>query len=387
MYVEGQPRDARIDRALVGGGELVLETIQGEAPILVWPDVLFGISLVPGKDGVRATLGGRTVYVTPDEILSRQLYDHGLRIPSIGISLGVDTGALATMLADKLGTTQSNVLEQASLRRIRVERKVAAERPRITAKNLRREDVREAVIAGAKYLARGISPEGRYRFTVSAPTNEVLPGYDWPRHAGATYFLAQVAAMTRDPALIAASRRAATLMTESGLTKCGAYACVGEENWIGLGSSALAVVALSEIVEKKIDTGFTFHVVALTAFLRSQQRPDGEFMHFYDRAAGRPIDTQGLYYSGEAALALAKAYAITKNPADLDAAVRALRYLVTTTAKNTGPARCSARCGRMRPTPRPSIFVCAGRDSGARFSSVKGILSSTPMARSASVPW
>ena len=328
VYGEGQPRDARLDRALAGGGELVLETIQGEAPILVWPDVVFGISLVPGKDGVRATLGGRTVYVTPDEILSRQLYDHGLRIESIGISLGVDTGALVTMLADKLATTQSNVLEQASLRRIRVERKTAAERPRITAKNLRREEVREAVIAGAKYLARGISPEGRYRYTVSAPSNQVLPGYDWPRHAGATYFLAQVAAMTRDPALIAASRRAATLMTESGLTKCGAYACVGEENWIGLGSSALAVVALSEIVEKKIDTGFTFYVVALTGFLRAQQRPDGEFMHFYDRAAGHPIDTQGLYYSGEAALALAKAYAITKNPADLDAAVRALRYLV-----------------------------------------------------------
>jgi hypothetical protein len=328
IYGEGQSSDARIDRALAGGGELVLEVIKGEAPILVWPDVAFGISLVPGKDGVRARLGDRTVYVTPDEILSRQLYDHGLRVVSIGISLGVDTGALLTMLADKLATTQNIVLEQASLRRIRVERKAAAERPRITAQNLRREEVREAVIAGAKYLARGVSPEGRYRYTVSAPSNTELPGYDWPRHAGATYFLAQVAAMTREPSLIAASRRAATLMTESGLSKCGTHLCVGEDNTVGLGSTALAVVALSEIVEKKIDTGFAFHVAALTAFLRAQQRPDGEFMHYYDRGSARPIDTQGLYYSGEAALALAKAYAITKNPADLDAAVRSLRYLV-----------------------------------------------------------
>lgn len=328
VYGEGQSNDARIDRALANGGELVLETVTGQAPILVWPEVALGISFVPGRDGVRATLGGRTVHVTPDELLSRQLYDHGLRIPSIGITIGLDTSALATLLAEKLAGSPGTVLEQASLRRIRVERKAGAPRPRITAKNLRREDVREAVIAGARYLARGVSPEGRYRYTVSAPSNQELPGYDWPRHAGATYFLAQVAAMTRDPSLIDASRRAASLMTASGLSKCGTLACVGQENWIGLGSTALAVVALAEIVEKKIDTDFAWHVVALTQFLRAQQRPDGEFMHYYDRDAGRPVDTQGLYYSGEAALALARAYAITKNPADLEAAVRALRYLV-----------------------------------------------------------
>jgi hypothetical protein len=328
VYGEGQSNDARIDRALADGGELVLETIIGDAPILVWPDEVLGLSFVPGRDGVRATLGGRTVHVTPDDLLSRQLYDHGLRIPSIGITIGLDTGALATMLAEKLAVSPSTVFEQASLRRIRVERKAGAPRPRITAKNLRREDVRDAVIAGARYLARGVSPEGRYRYTVSAPSNRELEGYDWPRHAGATYFLAQVAAMTRDQSLIDASRRAASLMTASGLSKCGTLACVGEENWIGLGSTALAVVALAEIVEKKIDPSFALHVAALTQFLRAQQRPDGEFMHYYDRGSGRPVDTQGLYYSGEAALALAKAYTITKNPADLEAAVRSLRYLV-----------------------------------------------------------
>jgi hypothetical protein len=328
VYLEGQRRDARIDRALAAGGTLVLETVEGESPILAWPDVALGISFVPGRDGVKATLGGRTVYVTPDELLSRQLYDHGIRIPSIGISLGLDTDALATMLADKLATSRDTVLEQASLRRIRVSRSTGTERPRITAQNLRREDVREAVIAGARYLARGVSPEGRYRYTVKAPTNEDLGGYDWPRHAGATYFVAQVAAMTNDPTLADAARRAATLMTASGLSTCGTLPCVGEEDWVGLGSTALAVVALAEIVEKKIDTGFAFPLVGLTRFLRSQQRADGEFMHYYDRSSGRPVDTQGLYYSGEAALALAKAYGITKDPADLDAAVRALRYLV-----------------------------------------------------------
>jgi hypothetical protein len=325
---EGKPRDARLDQEVAAGGELVLETIVGQAPILVQPALAFGVSLVPGKDGVKATLGDRTVYVTPDDLLSRQLYDHGLPIPAVGIIVGVDTGVLTTMLADKLETSRDTVLEKASLRRIRVERKAGPERPRITATNLRREDVRDAIVAGAHYLARGVSAEGRFRFNVSAPSNADLGGYDWPRHAGATYFLAQAAAMTNDQSLIDATRRAATLLTMSGMSNCGDHLCVGEDNRVGLGSSALAVVALAEITEKKLDDRFVFPMVALTAFLRAQQRPDGEFMHYFDRATGQRIDTQGLYYSSEAALALARAYNITKDLADLDAAVRSLKYLV-----------------------------------------------------------
>jgi hypothetical protein len=69
-------------------------------------------------------------------------------------------------------------------------------------------------------------------------------------------------------------------------------------------------------------------VLDLAAFLRSQQRADGEFMHRYDRDAGRPIDVQGLYYSGEAALALSRAHLVSGDARDLDAASRALARLV-----------------------------------------------------------
>jgi len=51
-------------------------------------------------------------------------------------------------------------------------------------------------------------------------------------------------------------------------------------------------------------------------------------MHQYDRAAQHPIDVQFLYYSGEATLALARAYSISKDPVQLDAARRGLAHLV-----------------------------------------------------------
>jgi hypothetical protein len=103
---------------------------------------------------------------------------------------------------------------------------------------------------------------------------------------------------------------------------------VGDEPVVALGSSALALLAFTEIVDRKVDPGYRTIVTDMARFLRSQQRPDGEFMHDYDRRAGRPIDRQGLYYSSEATLALARAYPITQDPADLDAAVRGLRNLV-----------------------------------------------------------
>jgi hypothetical protein len=51
-------------------------------------------------------------------------------------------------------------------------------------------------------------------------------------------------------------------------------------------------------------------------------------MHEFDRDAGRAVDVQYVYYSGEATLALARAYTLTGDPRDLDAATRGLSHLV-----------------------------------------------------------
>ncbi len=322
-------RDPRIDRALADSkGELVFETVVADSPILNWTELILGLSLVPGRDGLRARLGDATTYVTPDDLLSRQLFDHGLRIQTLSIALGLDTVGLAQLLAEKFKTSPERLLERVSLRRIRVERHTSYERPRITPDGLNREQVKEAIVAAARYLGHAVSNEGRFRYTVQAPSNRELPGYDWPRHAGATYFLAQVAGLTRDPFLADACRRAASLLRGGALTSCGGLPCVGDEPIVTLGSSALALLAFAEIVEINIDSGYRTIVADMARFVRSQQRADGEFMHDYDRQAGRPIDRQGLYYSSEATLALARAYAITRDPADLDAAVRGLRHLV-----------------------------------------------------------
>ena len=312
---------------------LVYETVVGEAPVPLRPEAAFALSFVPGQDGFAVTVGDRTEYLTPDDLLSRQAYDKGVEVPSLGFKAGVDVMLALAIFADRFAMTVPDLLERARVRRVRVVRSVrgaSAERSSrpVTADTMTDDDVRGGVIAAARFLARGVDERGRFRYLVDAPTNRTLAGYDWPRHAGATYFLAQAAALSEDPELARATLRAAARLRDEAMVACGDHRCIGDERVVDVGSTALAVIAFAQIAQAKIDPGYAAIVPELTAFLRDQQRPDGDFMHEYDRRDRRPIDVQLLYYTGEASLALSRAHALLRDPRDLDAAARALAYLV-----------------------------------------------------------
>ncbi len=325
-------RDPLLDAALAvhPDATLVYESVVAEAPVPLRPEAAFALSFVPGRDGFAVTVGDRTEYLTPDELLSRQAYDKGVEVPSLGFKAGVDVTLALAILADRFGLTVPDLLERARIRRVRMVRSIPGEppRPAVTPATLTDADVRDAALAAARFLARGVDARGRFRYLVDAPSNRTLPGYDWPRHAGATYFLAQAAALSHDPELASAALRTARWLRDEAMVSCGAHRCIGDDRVVDVGSTALAVIAFAEIAQAKLDPGYAAIVPELTAFLRAQQRPDGEFMHEYDRTQRRPIDIQLLYYTGEAALALSRANTLLRDPADLSAASRALAHLV-----------------------------------------------------------
>lgn len=325
-------RDAALDAALAShpGATLVYESVVGEGPVMLYPEPAFSLSFVPGRDGLVGSIDGRTAYVTPDELLARQAYDHGFELPgNLGVQTGLDAPLALALLTDRLGATVPDLIAKGSVRRIRVVRTTpsAPPDPVITADSLSAEQVRDGAIAAGRYLARGIDADGRFRYLVDAPTNRTLPGYDWPRHAGATYFLTQVAALTHDREVSFAALRAGSFLRDHAMVECGPTRCIGSEPVVDLGSTALTVIAFVEIARTGLDPGYAVILPPLTAFMRGQQRPDGEFMHEYDRRTSQPIDVQLLYYSGEAALALARAHSVTGDPRDLAAATSAVAYL------------------------------------------------------------
>ena len=327
-------RDPSLAAALAAPGPgaptLVDEALVGEGPIVVHPEAAFALSFVPGTDGVAATVGDHTEYLTPDDLLSHQGYDKGIELKSLGFKAGVDVPLVLALLADQFAMTVPDLMDRARFERIRVVRSVPGEAPKapIEPDTLTQGAVRDGALAAARFLARGVDDQGRFRYMVDAPTNRTLPGYDWPRHAGATYFLAQAAALSGDRDVGGAALRAAGWLRDHAMADCGPHKCIGDDRVVDVGSTALGVIAFVEIARAGLDARYANLVRPLTAFLRAQQRADGEFMHEYDRDASRPIDIQLLYYSGEAALALSRAASLTGDAADRDAASRALAHLV-----------------------------------------------------------
>jgi hypothetical protein len=323
----GQDPSLRAALEAQPGATLVEERVVAEGPVVTWSEAALALSFVPGHDGIEATLSGRTVYLTPDDLLARQAYDRGVSIAAVQLTAGLDVPLALSLLSDQLGTTARELLDHGTLKRIRVVRAKPVAIA-VTANTLTSADVRSFAVAGGLYLARGVDGDGRFRYLVDAPTNRTLPGYDWPRHAGATYFLAQVAALSGDSEIAWAALRAAGLLRDHAIASCGDHRCVVGGPVADLGSTALTVLAFVEIARKGLDPGYALVVPDLTAFLRSQQRADGEFMHLYDRAKRSPIDTQLLYYSGEAAFALSRAHGLLHDGRDLEASTRALAHLV-----------------------------------------------------------
>jgi len=324
-------RDQGLDAALAShpGATLVYENIVAEGPVLTWFDWALALSFVPGRDGISASIDGKTAYLTPDELLNHQAYDKGVSLPAIQLTVGLDVPLSLALLSDRLGRTAADLVHHARLRRIRVARADGNESTTaITPELVDKSTVRAAAIAAGLYLARGVDGEGRFRYLVDAPTNRTLPGYDWPRHAGATYFVAQIAALSGDTEIAYAALRAAAYLRDHAMLDCGAHRCIGEGTRIEVGSTALTVIAFVEVARTGLDRAYALLVPELTAFLRAQQRADGEFMHEYDRDANSPIDVQLLYYSGEAALALSRAHSLLGNTLDLEAGLRSLAYLV-----------------------------------------------------------
>lgn len=306
--------------------QVVYEVVTKESEIARDPR-LFAIALLPGRDGVRARLDGREAIVTVDDLLIRGAYERAFVDPGTGLGFGTDPSIVFPLLAERLGVGVSEVSARAELSRLTFRRIVSPDRAPSPPPKLDVTTARDAIAQFSLHLARGVDATGHYAYLVDATTGRSDGSYNWPRHSGATYFLAQAAHVTGDPTVANACKRAAALLRDELFVSCGKEKCIAEGGVADLGSSALATLAFTEIDASGLDSGYRPTIRALTSFLRSQQRPDGEMMHFFDRTIDRPIDTQGLYYTGEATFALARAHRVTGDEEALAAAKRALTRL------------------------------------------------------------
>jgi len=312
------------------------------------------LAINPGVDGVGAELDGKPVLVLPHELVGAKLVSAkrpGDALPDL--AMGLDLTKLGQKLAARPGLP--GTIAPRAMYRFRTDAFVEAPdhaaaplalyRGLPPAPVLSGAVLRAAALRGGRYLVAHLLPSGRYIYehdlSTGARTDAARAGssYSMPRHAGTTYFLAELYRITKEAWLREPIERAfahlAELLAqgrcEGQLPDGTPFDCVLDrgETVAELGSTALAVVALVEYQRATSDPRYLPLATKLAAWLLYMQRRDGSFRHRYDVKTHTPDDTvELLYYSGEAALALARIHAVTGEPRYAAAAERALDWLV-----------------------------------------------------------
>ena len=195
----------------------------------------------------------------------------------------------------------------------------------------------------ASYLSEAVTATGRfiYRRDISGKIDD-SGGYNFLRHAGAVYALAEYHAVRPpDKKSAEAIRRAVKYLirccTRPVGTQTDMLAIWSPPELTGsvrpylqakLGGAGLALAALVKLELVLPGTTEPDVLQQIAEFVLFMQKPDGSFYSKYiPDKAGRNDDWISLYYPGEAALGLIMLYEFDGNGRWLEAAIDALRYL------------------------------------------------------------
>lgn len=313
-----------------------------------------GLAINPGIDGIGVEHDGKVGFVLPHELAASKSLQTKRPAPAMTeLALGNDLERISLLAGARVGLRRA--VPQSQLFRFRTDTFVeqpdgARDRPPLQltrgippAPPLDAKTLREAALAGGRYLVAHLAPNGRYIYEHDLNTgfrsNPSGGAYSMPRHAGTTYFLAELYRITKEEWLREPIERAFAHLAELVSTgRCAGTLPDGEpfdcvldkaERVAQLGSTALTVVALAEYQRATGDTRYLPLATKFANWILYMQRPDGGFRHLYDPVSKQPDEkTEMLYYSGEAALALARMHAITGDPKYARATERALDWLV-----------------------------------------------------------
>jgi len=332
-----------------------VDLVTARGPLLQSVGVLAPFAVHPGLEGLGAiTAGPEEHLLTPDELVRNRLLVSQKpigAIPDLKIGLDMVRADAVFALSSQITIQGWSVIDRSYFRfradtfaegpdhaAVPLERGIAPA-PALTAASLR-----HAALEGGHYLVRHLARNGRYVYEADLASGrssdpEKPRPYSLPRHAGVTYFLAQLYGATGESWLLEPIERAfghfAELVEQGGCTgktASGApFACVHqrEDRRASLGATALAVVALCEYKRATKSTRFDELTHKLGEWLLFMQNPDGTFSHLYEVKAGkRDLDTQLLYFSGEAALALVRMHSVYGDARYLDGARRAIDRLI-----------------------------------------------------------
>jgi hypothetical protein len=339
---------AGVPRDTAARGRIKVDLVRARGPIVTALVAAFAFSIVGGVDGVGATIAGRDVFLTADDLLGEDVYGAFRVAPGIDLDLGFDGATILRRLRARTGVSPQ-VWNRGPRRIFRFRAESFIEpanhagpplpvfRGNVPGPPVTRETLRRAAIAGGHYLLGVEDADGRFAYEYLTAHDQAISGgedYSLPRHGGSAYFLAQLYAETHEPELLDGARRAIEFLETRARGACDlpTRACVGDfdDGTADLGSAALAAAAVAEYQRVSGDTRFAPFLRRVGEFILFMQKPDGDFCHLYNATRdARDTVTKQLYYSGEATFALAKMAALgtPEQPRYKEAMRRSLDHL------------------------------------------------------------
>lgn len=315
------------------GGRIKIDRVVGAAPVLSDFGPIVALSVNPGLDGLRRVSGESRRTLLPDDLVKGQRFGLAPLVPGIReLRLGLDAGSVLGRLG-----------RSGDLERIRTEGWIeAADRVEVLPAvrgNVPPVDTgpdawRRAAVDGGDFVLRQIRPDNRFHYQYFPLTDHHPKGdaYSVPRHAGTVYALALLYGLTGEARFRAGAEKAMSWLIEAMPAECGdpSRTCVPKArgDFADLGSSALTLVGMLEYQLRTDDARYADTARRLAAWIRSMQKPNGDFYHdFHVPTAVPNIYKRSMFYSEEAALALVMAHEVLGDARDLEAAERALDYL------------------------------------------------------------
>ena len=341
--LQESPAIAHFDAEDRQAARVRLDLLIARGPLVSGLPLALANSFSSGRDGVGVSIVGKVAYLLPDDLIRNDLLAAAQPVAFIAeLRSGLDVEAADQALATQLGCAVAEVSRaHARLFRFRVQSFVDSpdhahalpvDRGRVPVAGIDRASVHTALERAADYAVRQLRWDGSFEYMYQ-PFRHQHPSDDYslPRHAGTTWLLSLAYRVLGHVRYRDAATQAIDYLASNAVPPdCQAtdFACVGSNDDSDLGSAALASVAIVEYQLATGDQRFLGLAERLGHFLLHMQKSNGDFCHGFAPSSGlRDCAGQVLYYSGEAALALAKLHHILPDPALTAAAERALDYL------------------------------------------------------------